>query len=291
MYYKDIPTIKKTAAELGNLQYIPQPPAHLYIQTSDWAGLMRSPRVAVIGSRRATSYGRIVTEQLVRKLAQSGVIIVSGLALGIDSIAHQACLAAGGQTIAVLPSGLSTIYPGSHQRLAGQILEQGGALVSEYEADFRAQKWTFIERNRLVSGIADALLVTEAAEKSGTLHTASFALDQGRPVLAVPGNITSPTAKGTNRLIQSGAMPVLDEKDIFEALGIQSQAPGNSTPSSTHPDEQLLIELLVAGNTEGSVLLHASKLSIAAYNQALTMLEINGIIQPLGNNQWRLRTS
>lgn len=291
MNYTQTAITKWHLTDLGPLQHIPQPPTHLYIQANNWRDLARAPRVAVIGSRKTTAYGRTVSEQLVQELTRAGVVIVSGLALGIDSIAHQACLAAGGRTIAVLPGGLNTIYPAAHQHLAQQIVAQGGALVSEYEPLFRAQKWSFIERNRLVAGLADVLLVTEAAEKSGTLHTANFALDQGRPVLAVPGNITSPASKGTNRLISTGATPVLSTTDVFEALGMAALPSTRTAPTSSNPDEQVIIDLLRAGAADGNKLLCESRLSITVFNQALTMLEIQGVIRALGNNQWQLHTN
>lgn len=269
------------------LLQIDQPPSQLFMRSHNWTDIMQRPRVAIVGSRKVTAYGREVTRQLATDLARAGVVIISGLAIGVDSIAHRAALDAGGLTLAVLPGGLSKVYPSSHTHLAEQMIAQGGALVSEYATDVHPQKWFFVERNRLVSGLAHALLVTEAAEKSGTLHTANFALDQGREVLAVPGNITSPLSKGTNNLIKTGATPVTSAQDILHTLGIT--AAHTAKPHSNDPYEQTIISLIYDGEREGAQLLQQSGLSIQQFNQALTMLEIQGIIQPLGANQWQLR--
>lgn len=250
--------------------------------------LLQRPCVTVVGSRKVSAYGKAVTLGLAGELAKAGVVIISGLALGVDSLAHKAALDAGGLTIAVLPSGIDRIYPASHQGLAKQILAQGGALVSEYPNDELPHKYHFIERNRIASGMGDALLVTEAAEKSGTLHTASFALEQGKPVLAVPGNITSPTSVGTNNLIKTGATPVTSAQDIMYALGLELTEAKKEAPRSSNPHEQILLDLLFSGVSDGTELLDQSELEVSLFNQTLTMLEIRGHIRPLGNNRWAL---
>lgn len=270
------------------LRKIPQPPPSLYFISSNWDELMRRPRIAIVGSRRVTSYGRAVTEQLATELARTGVVVVSGLAYGIDSIAHRAVLEAGGPTIAVLAGGLDKIYPSTHTQLADQIVQKGGALISEYSEGTPSRKYNFIERNRLVSGLSNAVLIIEAAEKSGTLHTATFALEQGRDVLAVPGNITSSQSAGTNRLIKSGATPVTCIEDVFRALGIQSQPKMRIPVRGTTPEQQKIIDLLTTGESDGAVLLEKSALEVVAFNQTITMLEITGKIRSLGANQWSL---
>ncbi len=245
--------------------------------------------MTVVGSRKVSAYGKAVTLGLAGELAKAGVVIISGLALGVDSLAHKAALDAGGLTIAVLPSGVENIYPAGHYGLAMQILQQGGALVSEYPAGERAYKDHFIARNRIASGLGDALLITEAAEKSGTLHTANFALEQGRPVLAVPGNITSPTSVGANNLIKAGAMPVTGVRDVFHALGLELPETNREAPRSGNPHEQVLLDLLFSGVNDGLELLDQSKLGVSLFNQTLTLLEIRGQIRPLGNNRWSLK--
>jgi len=251
--------------------------------------LLLRPCITIVGSRKVSAYGRIVTTQLTEGLAKAGLVIISGLALGVDSISHMSALNAGGQTIAVLPCGLDRIYPTRHRELARRILAQGGALVSEYPEDSDIYPSNFIARNRLESGMSDAVLVTEAAEKSGTLHTARFALEQGKDVLAVPGNITSPTSAGTNNLIKSGATPVTSVNDILHVFGLALSAATPRPPTSSDPHEQLVLNLLFSGIYGGSELLKGSKLAVSLFNQTLTMLEIRGQIRPLGNNRWGLQ--
>lgn len=260
----------------------------LYIISENFDDLLTRPRVAIVGSRKTSAYGKGITEQLARDLAQRGVVIVSGLALGTDSIAHKATLDAGGKTIAVLPSGLERVYPSSHRQLAKHIVEQGGALISEHEHDFQPFPYSFVERNRIVSGISDAVLVTEAAKKSGTLTTANFAQEQGRPLFAVPGNITSPTSEGANMLIANGATLTTSAADILRALDIQPSKQQKILPVGGTPAEQLIIDLLAEGVHETDILISRSRLSAADINQAFTMLEINGVAKKVDANHWQL---
>lgn len=279
--------IKASPAFPDCLRQIPQPPSSLYYISENWAELMGRPRVAIIGSRKVTIYGRSVTAQLAAELARAGVVVVSGLAYGIDSIAHRAVLEAGGQTIAVLAGGLDDIYPQGHQELARQIVAQGGALISEYPEETPTYKQHFIERNRIVSGLCRAVLITEAADKSGTIHTATFALEQGRDVLAVPGNITSPQSVGTNRLVKTGAIPITCVEDVFRVLDIKVRPRRHAIQGAT-PEQQSIINLLLKGETDGAALLEQSGLDVVQFNQALTMLEISGKIRSLGANLWSL---
>jgi DNA processing protein len=268
------------------LKVIPLPPNELYV-TGPLAELLTRPCITIVGSRKVSAYGKAVTTKLADELARAGVVIVSGLAIGVDAIAHRAALEAGGLTIAVLPGSLEKIYPPGHHQLAMRILEQGGALVTEYPPGAPTYPGNFIARNRIASGLSQAVLITEAAEKSGTLHTARFALEQGKDVLAVPGNITSSTSAGTNNLIKSGATPITGAEDIFHMLGIQAQAP-KLRPRGATPEEQTIINLLASGENEGAALLALSKLETARFNQTLTMLEITGKIRSLGANKWSL---
>ncbi len=268
------------------LHAIASPPTELYIEGRGLTELLSSPTVAVVGSRKLTPYGRSVTQQLVTDLAKQGIVIISGLAFGVDSVAHRAALQAGGVAIAVLPTPLERIYPASHRQLAEQIVEQGGALVSEYEPGADVYKTNFVARNRIIAGLADAVLIPEAALKSGSLHTARFALNAGRDVLAVPGNITSPMSEGTNNLIKSGAQPVTSSEDIFHVLGLSPRQ--HKKASSANPAEQAILEAIQQGIRDGAELQAAAQLDIEQFNQALTMLEINGTIRSLGANQWSL---
>ncbi len=276
------------------LRHIPSPPQQLYVKSnasSDFEQLMLRPRVAIVGSRKVSAYGQAVTSQLAAGLAAHGIVIISGLAFGVDAIAHRAALTAGGTGIAVLPGPVQRIQPQSHFQLADQLLYSGGALVSEYPADAVIYKPNFVARNRLVTGLADALLITEAAEKSGTLHTATFAYEQGVNVMVVPGNITSETSVGTNNLLKTGATPVTNVADIMHVIGLKTAArQGNSLTRlrGANPDEQNLINLLEQGIFDGHELMAASGLDVQTFNHNLTMLEISAKIRPLGANHWSL---
>lgn len=247
----------------------------------------RVPTVAIVGTRKPSVYGKEVAHRLAYELAQKGIIIVSGLALGIDAIAHKGALEAGGITLAVLGNGLPNIYPATNRELAHQIVEQNGAIVSEYEPGVSARPYHFLERNRIVSGLSDAVIIVEASKRSGTLNTASHALEQGREVFAVPGNITSPLSSGCNALLKQGAHPATSSEDILEIIAPQL-INQQSLPLGSTPLECTIIALLQAGIRDGHELHLQSKVSAAEFNQALTMMEITGTIRSLGANQWTL---
>lgn len=177
-----------------------RPPSPLFYK-GDLHKLLSRPRVAIVGSRRMTEYGQSITAKFARELAEQGIVIVSGLAFGVDAQAHKAALDAGGLTMAVLPNPIDQVAPTAHEWLANQIMQSGGALVSSYPANSPNHKGNFVARNEIVAGISDAVIITEAAQKSGSLHTASFAQNLGVPVYAVPGSIDMPTSAGTNMLI------------------------------------------------------------------------------------------
>jgi DNA processing protein len=260
----------------------------LHIAADSLEDLLARPRVAIVGSRTISAYGKAVTAQLAGDLARAGVVIVSGLAIGTDAVAHRAALDAGGLTIAVLPASLQTIYPAQHYQLAMRIMQQGGALVSEYDEQMtNAYKGNFVARNRIVSGLSHVVLITEAAAKSGTLHTAAFALEQGREVMAVPGNITSPTSTGTNTLIKNGAQPVLSAEDVLHVLGIAPTGKRQTLRGDT-PEQQQIIDALALGESDGNAILQSTGMPVQVFDQHLTMLEITGKIRPLGNNKWSL---
>lgn len=247
------------------------------------------PAVAVVGTRKPSRYGQEIGYQLTFDLARQGVAIISGLALGMDAIAHTAALDAKGYTIAVMPCGLNEICPASHRELAKRILAGGGALVSEYAPGSSTFQGNFIARNRLVTGLSGGLLVIEAAAKSGTMHTARFALDQGRPVMAVPGNINSPMSEGCHNLIKTGARLITNTDDVLDEIGYNRVTTQTSLPLASTSQEQLLIDLLASGLSDGEELHAQSKLSVADFNQTLTMLEITGKVKALGANTWALR--
>lgn len=249
----------------------------------------RTPAVAIVGTRRPTAYGKEVTDHLARDLAMRGIIIISGMALGVDGIAHKAALEVGGKTIAVMAGGLDNIYPAVHKDLAVKIVKSGGAVISEYEPDVEPREFRFLERNRIVSGLSDAVIVTEAAARSGTLATVSHALEQGREVFVVPGNITSPLSAGCNNLIKQGAHPITSAEDVLEVIAPQLLNPQSILPLGNNPLESKIIELLQSGIRDGDHLQTESNIDASSFSQTLTMMEIAGIIRPLGGNQWTLR--
>lgn len=265
-------------------EVVAKPPEKLYFigQLPEDA----SPTVAIVGSRKPTAYGKEVAYKLAYELAQRGVIIVSGLALGIDSIAHRGALEAGGTTIAILANGLDYIYPRSHKTLAEQIIRQNGAIISEYEPHIEAYPNQFLERNRLVSGLSDAVIVVEAAARSGTLNTAAHALEQGKEVFAVPGNITSPLSTGCNALIRQGATPVTSSEDILQVIAPNINTQPHQYALGDTEEEYAILELLKKGIRDGELLQQKSALSASNFNQTMTMLEIKGMIRALGANQW-----
>lgn len=249
----------------------------------------RRTSVAIVGTRKPTAYGKEVTTHLAYELAKRGIVVVSGLALGVDGIAHQAALEAGGTTIAVLGNGLPKIHPSTHTQLAERIVQHGGAVLSEYEEGTPALGFRFLERNRLVSGLADAVIITEAAARSGTLNTAAHALEQGKEIFVVPGNITSPLSAGCNALLRQGATPVTKVEDILEVIAPDLLRPQSVLPLGDTPAETTIITLLQSGVRDGDELQQKSQLSAPELAEALTMLEINGTVRSLGANQWTLR--
>lgn len=201
------------------LKEIYDPPEKLY-----FLGELKTKEkypLAVVGTRKVSSYGKQITRSLVKTLAQAGLTIISGLALGVDGLAHQAALDVGGRTIAVLGSGLNVIYPSAHKRLFQKIVECNGVIISEYSSNARPSKWTFPARNRIVAGMSLGVLVIEAPKKSGALITARFALEQGREVFAVPGSVYNENSAGCHYLIKMGAKPVTKPEDILEAFNLE----------------------------------------------------------------------
>jgi len=270
---------------LSPLLQLAKPPENLFIKGN--VPNSRPPVVAIIGTRRPTAYGREITQTLATDLARSGVVVVSGLAAGIDTIAHTATLDAGGITIAVLAQGLHSIYPASNKGLADRIMKSG-ALITEYDLGEEAMKHHFLARNRIVSGLADAVIVTEAADKSGTFSTVAHALEQNKEVFAVPGPITSLLSAGPNRLLQQGAHVALSAKDVLQVVAPHLIAGQRQFVFGDTPLESAIIELIQQGVRSGDDLLVESKATPSDFLEALTMLELNGTIRPLGANRWTI---
>lgn len=267
-----------TSHGLGPLLETPQPPKKLWYEgvlpTTDIALL------AVVGSRSYTTYGKEVVEHLIRGLQGYPVGIVSGLALGIDGLAHEAALRHGLYTLAIPGSGLSphVLYPASHRPLAERILSAGGGLLSEYAPDTKAQNWYFPERNRLIAGLCQATLLIEAGEKSGTLITARLTVDYNRELLAVPGNIFSKNTVGTHQFLKLGATLVTDATDILTALRIEAKSSDTKEPTTNLSEtEKKVISLLHEPCTKDE-LLRALALPTAEANTLLMQMEMQGYI-------------
>ena len=240
--------------------------------------------VAVVGTRRASAYGRQVTEELVTSLSMNGITIVSGLAKGIDTAAHRAALEAGGRTLAVFACGLDIVYPPENVKLARDIMERG-ALISEYPLGTKPKAEHFPQRNRILSGLSRGVLVVESGESSGALITAEFALQQNREVFAVPGSVFSPVSKGPNRLIQQGAKLVRNHADILEELNLtetvqqfQMQAVGASNET-----ESIIIKCISDGPAHIDQICRATGLAVSVIQSNLAVMEINGLIKHTGN--------
>jgi DNA processing protein len=239
--------------------------------------------VAIVGTRRPTGYGKDVAQDVAAILARSGVTVISGLARGVDSVAHRAALEAGGRTLAVLGSGIDNIYPPEHRRLAERITGSG-AVLSDYPLGTRPEPGNFPPRNRIISGLALVVVIVEAGESSGALITAEFAADQGREVFSVPGSIYSPASRGTNRLIQSGARPLLSADEVLEALNLDVLS-RQETVSEALPEDETERRLLQALSAEP---LHVDELGalcrlpVSQVSASLAMLELKGRVRQVG---------
>jgi DNA processing protein len=269
------------------LKTIEDPPPVLYVKGD--LGEPTAPGVAVVGSRRPSTYGKVVAEQLARGLAACGVTVVSGLARGIDSVAHVNSLESGGRTIAILGCGLSYMYPPENHRMAERISQQG-AVVSEFPMTTKPDRLNFPLRNRTISGLSLGTVVVEAGERSGALITAQWALEQGREVFAVPGNVTAPTSRGTNRLIKMGAKLVEDVNDILEELpqyalaGKRDRAPAQEEfcQVDSTPDERRVLEVLDAVETRHiDWIIEQAHLPTSLVSSLLLRLELEGKVTQL----------
>jgi DNA processing protein len=270
------------------LRWIPEPPPVLYI----WGTLRQedSLAVAVVGSRKPSPYGQLAAQRLSTELAQYGFTVVSGLARGVDSLAHQGALQAGGRTIAVLGSGINVVYPPEHRRLYEAIHVQG-AVISEFPFDTKPDRWNFPRRNRIISGLTLGTLVVEASDQSGSLHTARHALEQGREVFAIPGRIDMPSSRGTNNLIKRGAKLVEGIDDILEefpaavrrAFRPRSTEPGSTNaalmPTDLTPDETQILALVPPEETHIETIIDASQLPAQVVASILLTLELRGLVR------------
>lgn len=270
----------------SRLREIADPPFLLYVRGSvNWEQMM----IGIVGSRNMTDYGIQVTEKIASDLTANGVIVVSGLALGIDAIAHQATINEGGQTVAVLGNGIDRVCPSANFALAKEILEHG-AIISEYPCGVGPARYTFPARNRIISGLCQGLIVTEAAEGSGSLITARSALEQNREVFAVPGSIFNLNSFGTNNLIKMGAHPITSVQDIFDEFGISHPEVATSFReiAGATDDERTIIDILRLEPKHIDEIIKVSGLPHSSVSSTLTVMEIGGKIKHLGNMTFRL---
>jgi DNA processing protein len=248
------------------LRAIHDPPDVLHLRGAGEPSLLAEPAVAIVGARACSSYGAQVARMLGRELAAAGVVVVSGLARGVDGEAHRGALETDGHTVAVLGCGIDRDYPAAHSQLARSIAERA-LIVSEYEPGIEPSPWRFPARNRIIAGLCAATIVVEARERSGALITADFALDEGREVFAVPGEITSALSAGTNALLRLGATPLTAAADVLESFGIERDEPSQTERSP-------LLELMPATADE---LVRRTGLSVGEVIAALAELEVAGL--------------
>ena len=273
----------------ASLLEIPQPPKKLFLagELPPKDGIL----LAVVGSRKYTSYGKDACEKIIEGLTGYPIVIVSGLALGIDAIAHKSALRAGLKTIAVPGSGIhpKVIYPRMNFALAEEIVANGGAILSEYEPDFRATTWSFPARNRIMAGLCRAVLIIEADERSGTLITARLATEYNRDVYVIPNGIFSPGSCGSNKLLKQGAYPITDAVDILELLGLKKDDESfqERLPFDLSPEEQKIFDLLAEPMSRDE-LLRASEIGASDGNTLLSVMEIKGLIIEKGGDFRRI---
>lgn len=252
----------------------------------------KEPWLGVVGPRKISSYGKQVVDLIVPNLAEAGITIVSGLALGVDGFAHDATLKAHGKTIAVLAGGVdkNSIAPTIHQKLAEAIIAEGGAVLSEYPPFTEPMNYSFPRRNRIIAGMCVGTLVIEASEKSGSLITAQCALDANREVFAVPQNITSLTSVGTNNLLKMGARLVTNAQDILEVLGITTETVKIKKIVGDTSEEEQILQLLSQEPLSIDDIIKNSKLENRIVNSTLTLMEIKGKVKNLGGMMYILGT-
>lgn len=272
----------------NHLAETPDAPALLYVR-GNFQSWNQQPLIAIVGSRKCTAYGKQVAREFARSLSQAGYMIVSGLAFGIDSIAHEATLDAGGETLAVLGSGIddASISPQSHLQLAHTVIGHG-ALISELAPNTNANSGTFPARNRIMAGMCQGVVVVEATEESGSLITARLALDYNREVFAVPGSIFSPASVGTHALLKDGARLVTNIQDILSELSHPLSAPHSEAPTDPTvlhltPDESIIFTALTHEGLHIDNLTALVRLETMRVNMALTKLELRGLAKNIGN--------
>lgn len=267
------------------LKHISRPPFLLYLRGS--REILKSKCFGVVGTRAITDYGRRATPDICRDIVRGGLTVVSGLAAGVDALAHKAALDNGGKTIAVLGCGVDdrTIFPQQNLKLARKILETGGAIISEYAPGVHGTKFTFPQRNRIISGLSLGVLVVEADVKSGALITARDAIDQNRDLFCVPGHIYARTSQGTNYMIQKGAKLVACGQDVLEEYDIYLNKKETKIKAD-NPVEEKILSVLSSESLGVDDIIRKTALEAAQVNAALVLMELNKKIRSLGNNKF-----
>jgi DNA processing protein len=292
-YFKKLGTYKVKVVTIfdkdfpKNLKDLDGAPLALYYKGS--LDSLNLNSIAIVGTRQMTSYGKEVTERFSSELGNLGVTIISGLARGVDTTAHRACLSVGGKTVAVLGNGLDSVYPPENTQLAAEIVKSGGAIISEYPLGYPALPVNFAIRNRIVSGLSDAVIVIEGAEKSGTLLTANHAAEQGKTVFAIPGQITSPLSAAPLYLLKNGAKMATSVKDILDELDLQVKVDKERIQKIV-PDtkeEGELLEILKNEALYLDELVRISGSKTSEISARLTIMEMKGMVKNLGKGMYR----
>jgi DNA processing protein len=283
----EIRKISEADAEFPNcLRTIPSRPKELYVR-----GMLdlTAPAVAVVGARVPSTYGKQAAQDIASGLARAGVCVVSGMAPGIDTLAHQTALECHGKTVGVIGAGLDkdSFFPQTNLDLAEEIVDTGGCLVSEYPPGFHSTYYSFPQRNRIIAGLSLAVVIVEAKEKSGSLITAEWGRKQHKFVFAVPGSIYAANSKGCNWLLKNGAKPAESANDILVELGIAPVAAKVAT-AATSEDEQKILDVLKDGALDADHIIRAAKLPAQTVMALLPLMELNGLIRDLGNREYCL---
>jgi DNA processing protein len=272
--------LSRLSASVGDLTY----------SGADFASYEGLPVVAIVGTRKPTPYGKMMTEKLAEELARAGVVVVSGNALGVDEIAQSSALKANGRVIAVLPSGLDNIYPATNKPVTDRILKANGTLLTEFEPGHIPMAHDFLHRNRIVAALSDLVVIPEAAARSGSLNTAKHAMNMRIPVCVVPGNVTSPMSSGTNQLLKQGAHAVTETADILRLLGIDVESKQTQLNLiGETPEETIILEKIGLGITDSESLQAQTALSTIEFQSAITMLEVAGRIAQNSLGSWHLK--
>ncbi|MFA5098827.1 MAG: DNA-processing protein DprA [Candidatus Paceibacterota bacterium] len=263
------------------LKEISNPPKEIfYLGNFLDESLAKRPKIAIVGTRKATAYGRAIAKEMAENFAKKGIIVVSGLAMGIDTAAHEGALLGEGRTIAVLACGLNMVYPRQNENLAKKIIKTGGAVISEYPSGTEAFKNNFLERNRIVSGLSNATIVIEAPERSGALVTARLAAEQGREVFVAPGPMNHSNYLGSHKLIRDGAMLISSIEDVFEDLGLDFKAEKTEIASELKEEERNIFEVVKQAGFPVGVdkVVEITRLEPQKVNQIIALLVIRGIL-------------